>query len=268
MFYEPLAVQAPSADQETDLVRALIVLTPSESKRLIAKGVAALPEVKRALSRGRIIIARGTTNSFIAEEILGEKVPRLNYAAGIVSSGELRAVPEEDRLEPILIVDGKPSKDTYRDVLHSFDAGDVFVKGANAVDPEGNAGILVANDRGGTIGGAWPVTASRGSLLIIAVGLEKLVPSVTEAALGTGTRRWKYCMGTRVALVPITNAHVVTEIQALEVLTGVTATHLASGGIGGSEGAVVLALDGYEEEVSAAFDLVKSIKGEPPVPGL
>jgi len=49
------------------------------------------------------------------------------------------------------------------------------------------------------------------------------------------------------------------------VLTGVKAYHLASGGVGGSEGAVVLALEGDEKRVKNAFELVKSIKGEPPV---
>jgi len=42
-------------------------LTPSESKRLIGKGVAALPEVKNAR---RIIIIGGSTNGYVVEEIL------------------------------------------------------------------------------------------------------------------------------------------------------------------------------------------------------
>ena len=58
---------------------------------------------------------------------------------------------------------------------------------------------------------------------------------------------------------------VVTEIQAFALLAGVRAYHLASGGVGGSEGAVVLSLEGDEEKVEKAFELVKSIKGEPPV---
>ncbi|MGB2814603.1 MAG: hypothetical protein WBC75_05880, partial [Dehalococcoidales bacterium] len=35
--------------------------------------------------------------------------------------------------------------------------------------------------------------------------------------------------------------------------------------VGGSEGAVVLALEGDEKRVEKAFEFVKSIKGEPPV---
>ena len=43
------------------------------------------------------------------------------------------------------------------------------------------------------------------------------------------------------------------------------ATHIGSGGVGGSEGAVVLSIEGEESKVEKAFELVKSIKGEPPV---
>lgn len=268
MFYECLAREAPSLEEDGESVRGLVVLNPAESKRLIAKGVAALPEVKHALKKGRVIIARGTTNAFIAEEILGKTIPKVNYAAGIVSSGQLKAVPEQDRLEPVLLENGELSKKSYHEVLQEFDVGDVFIKGANAVDIWGNAGILVGDSRSGTIGSAWPTLMARGCILIVPVGLEKLIPSVTEAAEGCGINRWKYCMGTRVGFVPLTNALVITEVEALEVLTGVVATHTASGGIGGSEGAVVLALEGSDEEVSQAFELVKSLKGEAPVAGL
>lgn len=58
---------------------------------------------------------------------------------------------------------------------------------------------------------------------------------------------------------------VLTEIQALAVLAGVKATHVGSGGVGGSEGAVVLSVEGEESCVDKAFALVKAIKGEPPV---
>ena len=38
-----------------------------------------------------------------------------------------------------------------------FGPDDVFIKGANAIDPQGNAGILTSSLVGGTIGMAWPV---------------------------------------------------------------------------------------------------------------
>jgi hypothetical protein len=48
-------------------------------------------------------------------------------------------------------------------------------------------------------------------------------------------------------------------------MAGVRAYHIGSGGVGGSEGAVVLTLEGEEAKVKKAFELAKSVKGEPPV---
>ena len=45
--------------------------------------------------------------------------------------------------------------------------------------------------------------------------------------------------------------------------TGVDALLYSSGGVAGAEGAVRLLLEGTDEEVEAAIDLVDSIKGEP-----
>ena len=63
--------------------------------------------------------------------------------------------------------------------------------------------------------------------------------------------------------MPVVNALVVTEIQAIELLTGVTAVHVGSGGVAGSEGAVMLALEGEHDVVLKAFELIEDIKGEP-----
>ena len=97
------------------------------------------------------------------------------------------------------------------------------------------------------------------------VGLEKLLPSVSEASRQGGILRLKYAMGLKVGLMPVVNATVVTEIQALRILAGVEATHVASGGIGGCEGAVTLVVEGHDEVVRKAFEVVEGVKGEKPV---
>ena len=56
-----------------------------------------------------------------------------------------------------------------------------------------------------------------------------------------------------------------TEIQAFAILAGVSAYHVGSGAVGGSEGSAHLSLEGDGNTVEKAFELVKSIKGEPPV---
>ena len=54
-------------------MRALFVFTPPESKRLIGKAVAALEEVKKAKKKARLLIGHGSTNVYVAEEVLGRK---------------------------------------------------------------------------------------------------------------------------------------------------------------------------------------------------
>lgn len=248
-----------------DSFRALVVLTPAESKRLIAKGVAALPEVKHALANGRLIIGNGTTNAFVAEELLKLAVPKVDYAAGIVAQGKLAVTESKSRLLPFACVKGKQVETPWQELLREFEAGDVFIKGANAIDHEGIPGVLVASSEGGTVGAALGILSARGCRLIVPVGLEKLVPSVIEAAQHAGIGRVNLATGFPCALVPLPTAEVVTEIHALELLAEVEVWHVAAGGIAGSEGAVVLAIEGEQKEVEKAFALVESVKGEKPV---
>ena len=265
MFYDTSSFREKLEGVRDDRVHGIVVLLPSESKRLIAKGVLATPEVRRALKSGLFVISRGTTTAYIAEELLGVTLNKANCTAGIVTDRRLSVTVTEDGIGPWVFRNGASSKEPADEALKQFGARDVSVKGANAIDPQGNVGVLAANDLGGTIGAVWPVVAARGSHLIVPSGLEKMVPSVIEASWVCGNRLFKYVMGTRVALMPVVNAKVVTEIQALEILTGVHAVHVASGGVGGSEGAVVLGLEGADATVKRAFELVQSVKGEPPV---
>ena len=48
-----------------------VTLTSSQSKRLIAKGILAWEPVRHALKDGILAVGKGTTNSYIAEELLG-----------------------------------------------------------------------------------------------------------------------------------------------------------------------------------------------------
>jgi hypothetical protein len=146
-----------------------------------------------------------------------------------------------------------------------MEAKDVSIKGANAVDPCGNIGVFAGDAAGGTVGGIWGTLTARGAHWIAPVSLERLVPDVTAAHFASGNYRWDYTMGGSAGIMPVVTAEVVTEIQALEILTGVTAVHVASGGVGGGEGAVMLALEGDKETVTTAFELCESIKGEPAI---
>ncbi|MBI2869859.1 MAG: hypothetical protein HYX96_08550 [Chloroflexi bacterium] len=262
MFY-PVSTRREPAEAP---VRALVCLTPAESKRLIARAVTALPEVKHALQHGTIYLARGITNAFVLEELTGEKVePRSHYAAGVIFDGELAAVPAGVRMQPVILRQGKRLKIAPNEALADFTPADIVIKGANCIDPQGNAGVFVAGDRGGTVGEVEPILQSRGSHLIVAAGLEKLIPSVERASWVCGIYHFKYSTGVPAAVIPLPNARVVTEIQAFELLCGVCAVQVAAGGVAGSEGAVVLSLEGQAADIEKVMALVKSVKGEPPV---
>lgn len=245
--------------------RAVVVLTPSESKRLIAKAIKCMPEVKAALKNGRLIIIGGTTTAFIAEEITGKEVSKFWFAAGRIAYGKLGANESEKRLKPFVLKNGDITDMGPNDMLKEFTADDVYIKGANAVDVNGCAGVLMSNDRGGTIGAAMGILNARGSSLIVPVGLEKLIPSVAEASTKCGIDKINYATGDKVGMMPLVNAKVVTEIQAIEILfgkDGVSAFHVASGGVAGSEGSVVLVIEGTRHGVREAFDFICRIKGE------
>ena len=223
----------------------------------------ALPEVKRALENGWFVVSRGITPSYILEELTGQDYDTANCTAGIVTEGRMASVLEDDRLGPWVFKDGTLDETPAPVVLDQFTAYDVSVKGANAVDPDGNIGVFAADKAGGTVGGIWPTITARGAHWVAPVSLERLIPSVIEAARHCGNHLWDYTMGQSAGFMPVVNALVVTEIQAIELLTGVTAVHVGSGGVAGSEGAVILALEGEHDVVLKAFELIEAIKGEP-----
>ena len=245
-------------------MKALVVLTPSESKRLIGKAVAHMQEVKHALKDGMIILAGGTTCAYVAEEILGKSMEKGGYASGfIVPKGLCHHTQKPKR---VIIEKGRLREDLSRyKAIRMLKADDVFIKSANAIDPEGNAGILLYGVRGGSIGRAFGTIVTEGVNLIIPVGLEKLIPtSVFRISEQMGKGKIDYCMGLPVGYIPL-HGTVVTEIEAMEILMGVNAIAVASGGVHGAEGAITLLLNGSEDTVQGAIQLVTSLKGEPPV---
>ena len=248
-------------------MRALFVFTPAESKRFIAKAVAQLPEVIKAKEQGEIAIGHGSTNVCVAEEILGHCPEPDKYLSGLIVNGVLCGTQPEEKPLMIMIRKGKlvSPEPTMEETLRNFDAGSVFIKGANAVDSEGNAGVFVAHASGGTIGYAYAILSARGCHLIVPVGLEKLIPSVPKAAKSLGQDTLYYSMGLRIGMIPIMNARVITEIEAFRALFGLEAVPIGGGGVNGSEGSIVLAAEGEKNGLDQAIKLIETIKGEPPL---
>ena len=248
-------------------MRALFVFTPPESKRFIARTVAQLPEVKKAKEEGEIVISHGSTTGRVVEEILGECPERDKFLSGQIINRILCVTQAEGKPPMVVIRKGKlvPPELTMEEVLKNFNEGSVFIKGVNAVDPEGNTGVYVAHPAGGTIGYAYSTLSARGCHLIVPVGLEKLVPSVREATKHLGQATLDYSLGIKIGMVPIMNATVITEIEAFRKLFGLEAIHVGSGGINGSEGSVTLVAEGEKKDMDRAIKLIESIKGEPPI---
>jgi len=247
---------------------AEVVLTPSESKRLIGKAVASMEVVKEALKSGLIIIIKGTTNSYVAEEILKEPIQRGRYGRGIIIPGMLSYVPDEESIPDIIIKKGKVRKDlSLEEAVKMLKPGDVLIKGANALNPDGITGVFIGRiplTEGGTIGLSIGTVVGRSVNFIIPVSLEKLIPtSIREVVTQLNDKEVGLAMGLTVNVMP-TMGKVVTEIEAFKILTGVEAVNIGAGGVGGAEGARIFLLKGDEETVKKAFNLVQSIKGEPP----
>ena len=82
-------------------MQASFTLTVSESKRLIAKAVAAMPEVVRAQREGYLLVGRGSTNAYVVEELTGEPLEKERYVAGQVIRGIACALHDDMRSRPV-----------------------------------------------------------------------------------------------------------------------------------------------------------------------
>ena len=251
-------------------MKALFTLTPAESRRLIAKAVIKMDYFQKAWEDAYVIVAGGTTNAFITQELLGrEGNPIEKSTSGIVCNGVTCTTPQDGRcMMPHIFFKGKLMEGmTLADAFNDFHLDTVMIKGANAVDTDWNVGIITSGFNGGTVPNFIGYITSSGLRLITPVGLEKLVPNVRESCFAVGARRLDYCMGADFGMYHIATANVVSEIQALDILFGVKATLVAAGGVGGCEGAVTMVAEGEGPVLEKLVDfLEKEIKGEPSVP--
>lgn len=247
-----------------------IMLTVSAGKRLIGKAVAVHPAVQEKLKSGIVAIIAGTTNGYVAEEILKsirqeKDFDRRHFFRGITlppskPTDETGRLPEQKFPGDVIIVDGVWQKGkTIFDVIEEMNEGDIVIKGANAVNIEKKkAGILIGHPKAGTIGIILPAVVGRRLRLIIPVGLEKRVCSDIDNLAGKinspGTS------GPR--LFPV-SGEIITEIEAISILTGAKAELLAAGGVSGAEGSIWLAVEGTDKEVTEAEKVIGSVSKEP-----
>ncbi|MBN1671484.1 MAG: hypothetical protein JXR37_10650 [Kiritimatiellae bacterium] len=239
----------------------LLSLTVSESKRLIAKGVAQAEFVRNAMKKGTLAIGSGTTNGYLVEEITGEPIDKTKLVTGRTLPHGYEG-PKLAYTHPDLVIrKGERLDIKASEALADMGPGDVFVKGANALNYERKqAAVLIGHPTGGGVGAALGTVTARRIRYLHPVGLEKNVGAdlndvaarLNADAEGKGPTLW---------VVP---GDIFTEIEALRVLADVEAVHVASGGVGGAEGAVWLALFGSAKHLDKAHEVIQSVRGEPP----
>jgi hypothetical protein len=237
-------------------------LTVAESKRLIAKGVAAMPDVQRALKEGIVVVTRSTTSGYVLEELLGHKVDRRKFVTGkTLPSGH----PERAQLlsadMPEIVFRNGVVGEGDEGLLDELKPGDVIIKSPNALEyGAGLVGYLIGAPNGGTVGRYLGPAHGKHLHFVAPCGLEKqVVGDLVEASavlmeagdLLEGPSLW------------VTPAEIVTELEAIELLTGAVAVQIAAGGTMGAEGAVWLTAFGEVDEVDAVRALIEEVHGEP-----
>jgi hypothetical protein len=196
----------------------------------------------------------------VAEELLGEPLDKPRYVTGHTLPGDYSGPRASYELPDVVLRRGERVAMKTADAAREMGPGDVFLKGANAINYErGQAGVLIGHSTGGTVGAAIGSIVARKVHLIHPVGLEKSVPGDLRAAAqalcdphATGPALW------------VTPGRLFTEIEAIRALCGVRAVPIGAGGIGGAEGAVWLACFGTREELDVVESLLDDIRGEPP----
>lgn len=242
-------------------MRAQVSLTVAEGKLLIARAIASLPEVRWAMEHGRVLLKGGTTVSALAEELIGVK---LRISGRISPRGAKSAQNADPETPHSILISGMEWRNVDQqlpDVVAGLRAGDVAVIGANIIDTQGRAAMMAGRALGGVPGQALSGLMAQGVSVLVAAGLEKLIPgSVDEAVRQAGMVGCDWSMGMAVGLMPIVG-RVVTEVDALEILAGVSCTVIGRGGVDGAEGGSTLVIKGETDRVRRAIDSVLGVKG-------
>jgi hypothetical protein len=275
------------------IILAQVSLIPAESKKLIAKAITKMEVFRQALMGGLIVLHPSSTTYFIFEEVTGNKPPTNVWVCGVI-------VPKGTCVEMGTMMGGhvgfanvkrsdqspaRPNPGTFpyswvlrkgefsrqeplSALLEEMGPNDVYVKGVNALDIEGKVGVLWGNlAEGGTAALVMAAQRRKGFNLIFPAGLEKLIPfPVKEVTKEAKRFEYDYSMGMPCGLLPCEGI-VVTELRAIEILSGATAIPISAGGLGGAEGAITLVIKGNKEQVTKAIQTIEDSKGArlPPV---
>ena len=256
---------------QTKTITKQILLLPAAGKRLIAKSLLVHPSIDKALNNKTIVIIAGTTNGYVAEEILkkigqSSGFSRKRFFRGITLPPEYKTtktgrMPDERQFPgDVVIVKGKWQKGkTIFDIIESLEKDDVIIKGANALDLlNKQAAIYIGHPRAGTINVALQAVLGRRVQLILPVGLEKRI----SGDLNCIARKLNDSNASGPCFLQV-NGQVISEIDAIKLLTGADAELVAGGGVCGAEGSYWIAISGTKEKIEKTEEIIKSISAEP-----
>jgi len=238
------------------------IITPAMGKRMIGIALTKHPVIKEVLINGTIVIIAGTTNGYVAEEILkslGQAVgyDRYGFRRGVVTPIGFEA-PAVDFPGDVFIRKGEWIRGkTIFDVVDDLDSGDLVLKGANCFDQRGQAAVHIGGSKGGTILAALTAIVGRRVRLIVPVGLEKRVYEdvnlIAQRCNSPGSE------GPRLMPMP---GEIFTEIEAIKLWTGAEATLISAGGVYGAEGCVRLGISGTEDQIVDAHRFIMDFSNE------
>jgi hypothetical protein len=231
-------------------MKAQLTISVNAAKWLIAKAIVRMPEVQEAFQNGKILLKGGTTVSCIAEELLGIK---LRISGRITKRGTVASFQSIESPHSVLIEKGKWENidESFFEKVLELGPKDVVIIGANAIDAYGNAAMMAGSPGGGNPGKAIAAMAAEGVKVIIAAGLEKLIPGrISDIINEVGRKTCDFAMGMAVGLIPL-YGHVVTEIEALKIISDVKVTVIGRGGIDGAEGSTTILIEGAENSLKA-----------------
>ncbi len=242
-------------------------LTVEEGKELISRAILHHPFFRESHQKGKILLKGGTTVSRIAEKatgkplrICGQITPR-----GTVSGGE------DCRAAHSILIKGKRLQNIDASIIEEsqqLGPDDLVICGANAIDGKGRAALMAGSPGGGNVGQAINSWFVEGTRVIIAVGLEKLIPGdLVEIVNRTGRKKADISWGMSVGLL-LLPGEVFNEIKAVELLSGVSCYALGAGGLGNANGSIVLEATGSTDRINSLVQLLQEIKGEVKISGV
>jgi len=254
-------------------MKSIVTLTPEESKRLIAKAIVQMEVVHKARKDGIIGLARCSSCGYIVEELTGRKMDNImRYCSGYITGPGSCAVLNTEQGKLLVLYHGQEKWLHYTEgnilkFIDEMDQDDVIIKSGNVIDPSGQVGTLVAHPSGGEAGYYLPYILAKGIHLIVPTLISKSIPfplSRLLASLGTSRVRVDRTHGIVCGMIPLPGT-VVTELDAIRLLSGAEALPIGLNGLGTGKGSVTLLVEGPEKEVDTAWEIINSIKGEPPL---